>query len=245
VNDNLTTKPQGRSSSSDQSGFLARFGVTVSPELLRLALTHRSYAFEQGLAEHNERLEFLGDSILGQTVTLKLFADYPELPEGELAKRRASLVSAAALAEAARSINLGDYILLGKGETQTGGRDKGSILADALEAVIGAVYLDQGQEVAAQFIHALIDPLIQDPTRFTTALDPKTTLQEIAAKLGEPSPSYDVVGSGPDHDRIFRARVTVATFSGEGQGTSKKIAEIAAARNACEQYAQLTQRSTN
>lgn len=218
---------------------MARFGVTVSPELLRLALTHRSYAFEQGLTEHNERLEFLGDSILGQAVTLKLFTDYPNLPEGELAKRRASLVSSAALSEAARKINLGDYLLLGKGETQTGGRDKGSILADALEAVIGAVYLDQGQEIAAEFIHALIDPLIQDPTRFTTALDPKTSLQEIASKLGEPSPSYSVEGSGPDHDRVFTARVTVATVSGEGQGTSKKAAEIAAARNACEEFAQV------
>lgn len=237
MNDTNSNKPQGLPDQADQSGFLARFNISVSPELLRLALTHRSYAFEQGLTEHNERLEFLGDSILGQTVTLKLFADYPDLPEGDLAKRRASLVSSAALSEVARNIELGKYVLLGKGETLTGGRDKGSILADALEAVIGAVYLDLGQDTVTEFIHALIAPLIDDPSRFTTALDPKTSLQEIAAQLGEPTPTYLVSGSGPDHDRLFSARVTVAMLTGAGTGTSKKAAEIAAARDACEQYA--------
>lgn len=221
----------------DRSGFLARFNIQLSPELLTLALTHRSWAYENGSVAHNERLEFLGDSILGQIVTLRLFHDYPGLPEGELAKRRASLVSAAALSEAARSIGLGASLLLGKGEESTGGRDKSSILADTLEAVIGAIYLDLGQDAATSFVYALIEPLMQDPTRFTTALDPKTTLQEIAARLGQPGPVYQVEGDGPDHDRVFTATVTVDSVTGVGVGTSKKAAEIAAARQACEQFA--------
>lgn len=236
MNDTPPQKPHDQSETVDHSGFLARLDISVAPELLRLALTHRSYAFEHGLTEHNERLEFLGDSILGQAVTLKLFHDYPDLPEGELAKRRASLVSSAALAEAARAIGLGEALLLGRGETQTGGRDKGSILADALEAVIGAVYLDSGPDEATRFIHALMEPLIEEPTRFTIALDPKTSLQEYAAKCGEPAPSYEVVGEGPDHSRVFTAVVSVNGITGRGSGTSKKAAEIAAARNACEQF---------
>ena len=234
-----SNKPHGHLNQDDASGFLSRFSVAVSPELLTLALTHRSYAFEQSLSEHNERLEFLGDAILGQAVTLKLFRDYPDLPEGELAKRRASLVSTTDLAEFARSLNLGEAILLGKGEQQTGGRDKNSILADALEAVIGAIYLDRGQEVAEEFIHSLMNSLMRDPTRFTTALDPKTSLQEIASELGEPPPQYVVIGEGPDHDRIFTATVTVNSLVGSGVGTSKKQAEIAAARDAFEQYIRL------
>lgn len=236
MNDTPPQKPHDQSETVDHSGFLARLDISVAPDLLRLALTHRSYAFEHGLTEHNERLEFLGDSILGQAVTLKLFHDYPDLPEGELAKRRASLVSSAALAEAARAIGLGEALLLGRGETQTGGRDKGSILADALEAVIGAVYLDSGPDEATRFIHALMEPLIEEPTRFTIALDPKTSLQEYAAKCGEPAPSYEVVGEGPDHSRVFTAVVSVNGITGRGTGTSKKAAEIAAARNACEQF---------
>lgn len=208
--------------------------------MLTLALTHRSYAFEHNLREHNERLEFLGDAILGQAVTLKLYSDYPDLSEGELAKRRASLVSSSALAEVARSLKLGDALLLGRGEQQTGGQDKSSILADALEAVIGAVFLDLGQDAATAFIHALMAQLLEDPARFTTGLDPKTTLQELAASLGEPLPVYSVDGDGPDHNRVFTARVTVNGCTGTGVGTSKKAAEIAAARDACEQLAQQT-----
>ena len=217
---------------------MAPFGLSLSPQLLTLALTHRSYAFEHNLREHNERLEFLGDAILGQAVTLKLYSDYPDLSEGELAKRRASLVSSSALAEVARSLKLGDALLLGRGEQQTGGQDKSSILADALEAVIGAVFLDLGQDAATAFIHALMAQLLEDPARFTTGLDPKTTLQELAASLGEPLPVYTVDGDGPDHSRVFTARVTVNGCTGTGVGTSKKAAEIAAARDACEQLAQ-------
>ncbi len=234
---NQNQEPQGSEINSDLSGFLARFDIRMSPELADLALTHRSHAYENGSSTHNERLEFLGDSILGQVVTLKLFHDYPDLPEGDLAKRRASLVSSAALAEAAREFGLGEHLKLGVGEERSGGRDKSSILADALEAVIGAVYLDQGQEEATRFVLALIEPLLKDPTRFTTSLDPKTSLQEIASKAQEDLPSYEVSGEGPDHDRVFTARVTVAGVTGVGVGSSKKAAEIAAAKHACEQFA--------
>lgn len=232
---NLPNKPQDHPEPDARSGFLARFGIALSPDLLTIALTHRSYAFEHALTEHNERLEFLGDSILGQIVTLKLFRDYPDLSEGELAKRRASLVSTTALAEVARNYGLGEYLRLGKGETQTGGRDKSSILADALEAVIGAVFLDLGQDAATAFVHELVAHLIGDETRFTTSLDPKTTLQEYASKLGEPSPRYQIESDGPDHDRVFTASVMVSGVNGLGVGSSKKSAEIAAARDACEQ----------
>ena len=149
-------------------------------------------------------------------------------------------MSSSALAEVARSLKLGDALLLGRGEQQTGGQDKSSILADALEAVIGAVFLDLGQDAATAFIHALMAQLLEDPARFTTGLDPKTTLQELAASLGEPLPVYSVDGDGPDHNRVFTARVTVNGCTGTGVGTSKKAAEIAAARDACEQLAQQT-----
>ncbi|MBO1901098.1 ribonuclease III [Leucobacter weissii] len=219
--------PEGES-----GGFLAPFGVKVDPELLELALTHRSWAFEHGGAPHNERLEFLGDSILGQAVTVKLFLDYPELDEGALAKRRAALVSSVALAEVARAIDLGAQLRLGVGEERSGGRGKDSILADAVEAVIGAVFLSTGPRTAESFVLRLVAPLIADPERFTIALDPKTTLQERAAALGLPHPSYETSGEGPDHDRLYTARVSLDGVDGIGTGTSKKAAELAAARDA-------------
>jgi len=211
-------------------GFLASFGVQIEPELLRLALTHRSWAYEHGGAPHNERLEFLGDSILGQSVTVKLFTDYPELSEGELSRRRAALVSSVALAEVARGIGVGSQLLLGVGEERSGGREKESLLADAVEAIIGAVYLSTTPAIAAEFVLRLIEPLLADPTRFTISLDPKTTVQEEADVRGMPRPGYDIVGSGPDHDRRFHATVVLDGFTGEGDGISKKAAEIAAAR---------------
>lgn len=223
------------SPSGEPGGFLSSFGVAVDPELLQLALTHRSWAYEHGGAPHNERLEFLGDSILGQAVTVKLYRDYPDLSEGELAKRRAALVSTVALAEVARGLGLGAELRLGKGEELTGGRDKDSILADTVEATIGAVYLSTDPETAAQFVRELIAPLLEDPDRFTVALDPKTSLQEEAAARGLPHPAYEVTGEGPDHDRRFTARVELAGAVGTGRGTSKKAAELAAARDAVAQ----------
>jgi len=218
---------------SDRSLLLRELGVDIDPELLQLALTHRSYAYENGGLKHNERLEFLGDSILGQAVTVMLYRENPDLDEGELAKRRASLVSAVALAEIAVAIGLGDYLLLGRGEQLTGGRQKASILADAVEALIGATYLSEGGEVATAMVLRLVAPLIADPERFGAAMDPKTSLQELSTRLGKGLPHYDVTDSGPDHSKRFHATVSVG---GEeiafGDGSSKKHAEMAAALTA-------------
>ena len=208
-------------------------GVSIDPALLELALTHRSFAYENGGLAHNERLEFLGDSILGQAVTVMLYTENPDLDEGELAKRRASLVSSVALAEVARSIGLGAYIRLGKGEEQTGGRDKSSILADTVEAIIGAAYLDLGGDQATSLVLRLIRPLLDDPERFGAAMDPKTSLQELSARLGRGLPSYRVTDSGPDHSKRFHAEVLLGSEAiASGDGSSKKQAEMAAALEA-------------
>ncbi len=214
---------------TERSALTDKLGVDFDPELLSLALTHRSYAYENGGTPHNERLEFLGDSILGQAVTVHLFRTHPDLDEGALAKRRASVVSTIALAEVARTIGLGDHIKLGRGETQTGGRDKDSILADAMEAVIGAAFLSAGPERAQELVLRLVAPLLADPARYGAAMDPKTSLQELAAHLGVAPPVYGIEASGPDHHRVFTATVTVGDVSREGVGSSKKQAEMAAA----------------
>ena len=208
-------------------------GVTIGEELCELALTHRSFAYENGGIAHNERLEFLGDSILGQAVTVMLFTENPSLEEGDLAKRRAALVSTTALAAIARRIGLGKFIRLGNGEELTGGRDKDSILADTMEALIGAAYLSNGGEAATELVLRLVRPLLADEYRFGAAMDPKTSLQERVAKLGSEAPSYVIVADGPDHARVFTATVTVGSLvSAEGVGTSKKHAEMAAALTA-------------
>ncbi len=217
----------------DPSGLAQQLEVAISPELLELALTHRSYAYEHGGVPHNERLEFLGDSILGQAVTVMLYTEHPGLTEGELAKRRASLVSSVALAEVARRIGLGRHIRLGHGEELTGGRDKSSILADTVEAVIGAAYLSAGPDAATDLVLRLIAPLLADPSRFGAAMDPKTSMQELASRLGKGAPSYEITDSGPDHSKRFHATVLL---DGEriagGEGSSKKQAEMAAALEA-------------
>lgn len=219
--------------SRDPADLAARLSVDVGPELLELALTHRSYAYEHGGGAHNERLEFLGDSILGQAVTVMLYEEHPGLDEGELAKRRASLVSSVALAEIARTIGLGEYIRLGRGEELTGGRQKSSILADTVEAVIGATYLSAGADAATTLVLRLIEPLLADPERFGAAMDPKTSLQELSARLGRGAPSYAIVDSGPDHSKRFHATVLLdSTAIASGDGSSKKHAEMAAALEA-------------
>ncbi|MCK6065634.1 MULTISPECIES: ribonuclease III [Microbacterium] len=207
-------------------------GVDIDPELLSLALTHRSFAYENGGIAHNERLEFLGDSVLGQAVTVRLFTQHPDLDEGELAKRRASVVSTVALAEVARTIGLGAHLRLGRGEDLTGGRDKDSILADTMEAVIGATYLSAGPDAATALVLRLVEPLLADPDRYGAAMDPKTSLQELAARRGMPAPAYEVDARGPDHDRRFTATVRVGELAGTGEGSSKKQAEMAAALTA-------------
>ena len=208
-------------------------GVAIAPELLELALTHRSFAYENGGLAHNERLEFLGDSILGQAVTVMLYTENPTLDEGDLAKRRASLVSSVALAEVARSIGLGAHLRLGRGEEQTGGREKSSILADTVEAIIGAAYLDRGEHEATALVLRLIRPLLDNPERCGAAMDPKTSLQEIAARLGRGLPVYRVSDSGPDHSKRFHASVLLGDdVIASGEGSSKKQAERAAALDA-------------
>jgi ribonuclease-3 len=217
----------------DRATLSTVLGVDIDPALLELALTHRSFAYENGGLAHNERLEFLGDSILGQAVTVMLYNENPGLDEGELAKRRASLVSSVALAEVARAIGLGRHIRLGKGEELTGGHDKSSILADTVEAIIGAAYLDLGGEHATALVLRLIRPLLDDPDRFGAAMDPKTSLQELSARLGSGLPSYQVTDSGPDHSKRFRATVLLGKREiASGDGSSKKQAEMAAALEA-------------
>ena len=218
---------------TDLTGLTQQLGVDIDPELLVLALTHRSYAYEHPGTGHNERLEFLGDSILGQAVTVMLYRRFPELDEGDLAKRRASLVSTLALAEIARGIGLGAFIRLGKGEEHTGGADKSSILADTLEAVIGACFIANGPDVARELVLRLVEPLMGDPDRFGVAMDPKTTLQEIAVSRGLGDVAYRIEATGPDHARVFTATALVGDVAvGAGAGSSKKAAEADAALEA-------------
>ena len=211
----------------------SRLGVQLDPDLLVLALTHRSFAYENGGLPSNERLEFLGDSVLGIVVTDRLYRDHPDLPEGELAKIRAATVSQRALAVVARQLGLGAFVLLGRGETSTGGNDKDSILCDTLEAVFGAIYLAHGIEVARKVILNLVGPSLVTAASAGVALDWKTSLQEACAAAGLGSPIYDVTGEGPDHARTFTARVVVdGVVRSEGTGTAKKLAEQEAAERA-------------
>ncbi len=207
--------------------------VEIDASMLNLALTHRSYAYEHGGLPHNERLEFLGDSVLGIVVTDTLYRTYPDLPEGQLAKLRAAVVNARALADVARTLDLGSYLLLGRGEETTGGRDKLSILADAMEAVIGAVYLSAGPSGSSELVHRLFDPLIRASALLGAGLDWKTSLQEAAANAGLGLPDYQVKDSGLDHEKEFDARVVIAGEPlGFGHGRSKKVAEQEAAEQA-------------
>ncbi|GDX33046.1 ribonuclease 3 [Actinomycetes bacterium] len=207
-----------------------RLGVPIDLELLNQALTHRSYAYEQGGLPHNERLEFLGDAVLGVLVTDTLYRTFPDLPEGQLAKLRAAVVNSRALADVARELDLGAHVLLGRGEVTTGGRDKSSILADAMEAVIGASYLSGGIGVAGELVHGLFDPLIEVSSELGAGLDWKTSLQEVAAEADLGLPEYHVSNSGPDHAKEFYAMVRVGDeVIGEGWGRSKKLAEQQAA----------------
>ncbi len=211
-------------------------GERVDELLLMRALTHRSFAYENGGLPNNERLEFLGDSVLGLVVTESLYHAHPELPEGQLAKLRAAVVNMRALAEVARTIDLGDYILLGRGEQATGGRDKSSILADTMEALIGTVFVSLGLESASVVIHHLFDPIMASSATLGAGLDWKTSLQEITAETSLGAPDYRVQESGPDHEKTFVARVLVGNeVLGEGTGRSKKEAEQQAAEQAWSQ----------
>jgi ribonuclease-3 len=223
----------GRAANADVSVLLAKLGVQVSDELLDRALMHRSFAYENGGLPTNERLEFLGDSVLGLIVTDTLFRKNPDLPEGNLAKLRAAVVNSRALAGVARGLRLGCYVRLGKGEESTGGRDKSSILADTLEALIGAVYLDGGMEAADPLVHRLFDPVIARSARLGAGLDWKTSLQELTAAEELGAPEYVLNESGPDHQKSFRAVAKIGgQVWGEGEGRTKKEAEQQAAEAA-------------
>jgi ribonuclease-3 len=210
--------------------------ISLDEPLLRLTLTHRSYAYEHGGLPTNERLEFLGDSVLGLVVTATLYQNYPDLPEGRLAKLRASVVNMRALAKVARGLGdggLGAYVLLGKGEEATGGRDKASILADTCEALLGAVYVQYGLDTAARVVHQLFDPVITGAAQLGVGLDWKTSLQELSAEQGIGVPVYVISESGPDHAKRFEATVIVGEKPmGAGRGNSKKSAEQHAAEEA-------------
>jgi ribonuclease III len=226
----------------DPSPLLEALQVEVSTESLAQALTHSSFAYENGGAD-NERLEFLGDAVLGQAITAALYRRFPDLPEGELAKRRASIVSTTALADIARSISLGDFLRLGKGEELTGGRDKPSLLADALEALFGVVFLEKGSSVATELVERLLKDFLDDADRRSESSDPKTTLQEWGARTGMGIPRYNISDQGPDHAKVFTADVYLNGFpggsepAGHGTGSSKKAAELAAARAALDAIA--------
>ena len=211
-----------------------RLGVRIRDrKLIDMALTHRSFAYEKGGLETNERLEFLGDAVLGVIVTDALYKEYPALPEGDLAKMRAALVNMTILADVAREIGLGDAVMLGRGEAMTGGRTKPSILADTLEAVFGAVYLDRGIGEATRVILKLFLPRIRGQVEGGTVQDYKTSLQELAAARIGNLPEYRITESGPDHAKRFEATVFLAGEPhGTGDGRSKKEAEQAAAREA-------------
>lgn len=201
--------------------------------LRRMALTHRSYAFEQDSTETNERLEFLGDAVLGLVVTDLAYARFPDLPEGELAKLRAATVNMLTLADIARELGLGQEILVGKGEELSGGRDKTSIVADAMEAVLGAVYLDRGLGAARDLIERLFWPRMAAYARGEGDRDYKTGLQELAAQDVGTIPQYRVIEEGPDHAKEFTATVLIGGEAyGSGEGRSKKEAEQRAAREA-------------
>lgn len=211
--------------------------------LLQLALTHKSYSNENPHLStyHNERLEFLGDAVLDFIISDLLMQRYPELPEGDLSKMRASLVSETALATLARKLELGHYLIMGKGEHQSGGQEKDSLLSDALEAVIAAIYLDSQDNGGIQDILRVITHLfserIENADRPQPAEDYKTELQEHIQKLHKETVRYNIIHeSGPDHDKWFEAAVLFEEKElGRGQGRSKKAAEQAAAHSALAQ----------
>ncbi len=209
--------------------------MEISPQLLELALTHRSHAYESGSNETNERLEFLGDSVLGLIVTEELFRRFPQLDESRLSPLRSGIVNMRALANIARALELGSYIRLGKGEENTGGRDKNSLLSDALEAIIGAIYIESGFQKTSEIVGRLIEKTLASAVEKGSGLDGKTALQELVALTGRGAPEYLVTETGPDHDKSFTAFAMVAGEAiAQGEGKSKREAEQIAARVAFE-----------
>jgi ribonuclease III len=222
------------STGPDIAGLSERIGYTFrEPGLLRQALAHRSWCSEHLGEDSNERLEFLGDAILGFVVADLAYAEHSDLPEGKLTDLRKAVVNAVSLAEVARHLGRGPEILLGKGEAMAAGQDKASILSDALEAVIGAVYIDGGIDPARALVARLVGPGLHHAVSRLDSLDQKTALQELVARLDMKAPQYVIQSTGPDHQKHFRADVVVdGAILGSGEGRSKKVAEAEAARQA-------------
>lgn len=212
---------------------VARLGVELSEEILKQAITHRSFSYENGGVPTNERLEFLGDSVLGIVITDELYRKNPDAQEGQLAKLRAAVVNAKALADVARTLGLGEFLLLGKGEEATGGRDKSSILADAVEAILGAIYVEHGLAKSGEVILQLFAPILAASAELGAGLDWKTSLAELVNSKSLGVIEYVIEQSGPDHDKRFSAQVKIGEdFFGNGEGKSKKEAEQHAAASA-------------
>ena len=219
----------------DLSQLTARLGYAFTDiSLLETAMHHRSWNAENDGGESNERLEFLGDAVLGWVVADIVYSQHSDLPEGKLTDLRKSVVNANALAEVAAELGIGEFLMLGKGEDTAGGREKTSILSDALEAVIGAVYLDAGPQATHDVVSALMGKRIVDAVGGLDRLDAKTRLQELASKF-EAHVHYKVEDEGPDHEKMFFATVFVGDRElGYGEGKSKKAAEQIAAEIACD-----------
>ena len=217
------------------SALIEALGISVNTELIDLALTHRSFAYESGGIPTNERLEFLGDSVLGLVVTQELYQKLPDMDESRLSPLRSGVVNTKALAQIARDLKIGNFLRIGKGEEVTGGRDKNSLLADSLEALIGAIYLSHGFATSQKVVGALINETMENAKDRGAGLDGKTSLQELAAARKISAPEYLISESGPDHDKTF---VATAIVGGEeistGEGKSKREAEQIAARIAYE-----------
>ena len=207
----------------------ARLGVRIEPALLELALTHTSFSYENGNQPSNERLEFLGDSVLGFVVSAYITEKFTELAEGELSRLKNAVVSAKALAPIAEKLQIGSYLRLGVGEERTGGRNKANLLADAFEAILGAIYVSAGIDSATEFVRTHVFPLLENPQTLLNLSEPKTKLQELAAKLGVATPEYTVTHDGPDHDRTFTATLVFAGRAFIGTARSKRDAETEAA----------------
>jgi len=225
---------RGGEPGSDLSALAARVGHDFAdPTLLERALAHRSWVAETTGSTSNERLEFLGDAVLGWVVADVVYHRY-DVPEGQLTDLRKGVVNAIALAEIACDIGLGEHIRLGRGEAAAGGAAKPSILSDAFEAVLGAVYLDGGADAAAAMVERWVVPRMPDDIASIDQFDQKTQLQELLARDGRGAPVYEVTSTGPDHAKVFTAEVVVdGDVLGVGQGRSKKAAEQLAATEAC------------
>ncbi len=215
------------------SALIEALGISVKTELLDLALTHRSFAYESGGIPTNERLEFLGDSVLGLVVTQELYDQLPDMDESRLSPLRSGVVNTKALAQIARDLKIGQFLRIGKGEETSGGREKNSILADALEATIGAIYIEHGFEATAKIILKWFRPVIASAMEQGMGIDGKTALQELTASRNLGLPEYVVTETGPDHDKSFTANALVGgEVIATGEGKSKRDAEQAAARSA-------------